>query len=166
MNHNKGKFEENNKNYEALINEERKKVIILNSNIQKLKDEVNYLRDENSRIVNMINENRDIKELKNKILGNALNNSENNLNYSGNTGRTPNFISSNETVTSEDENAILKRFISDLNCQIEDLKKDLRNVRDENTRLMSERSIRENMFSERNMSPSGSNSVSSNHSDA
>jgi chromosome segregation ATPase len=166
MNHNKGKFEENNKNYEALINEERKKAIIQNSNIQKLKDEVNYLRDENSRIVNMINENRDIKELKNKILGNALNNSENNLNYSGNTGRTPNFISSNETVTSEDENAILKRFISDLNCQIEDLKRDLRNVRDENTRLMSERSIRENMFSERNMSHSGSNSVSSNHSEA
>jgi chromosome segregation ATPase len=166
MNHNKGKFEENNKNYEALINEERKKVIHLNSNVQKLKDEITYLREENSRIVNMINENRDIKELKNKILGNALNNSDNNLNYSGNTGRTPNFVSSNETVTSEDENAILKRFISDLNSQIEDLKRDLRNVRDENTRLMSERSIRENMFSERNMSPSGSNSVSSNHSEA
>jgi chromosome segregation ATPase len=172
MNHNKHQTDDNVRSYENLINEERKKVNHLNTNVQRLKDEVNYLRDENSRIVQMINENRDIKELKNKILGGALNNSDNNLggsinysqNYTGNTGRTPNFIS--ETVSSEEENAILKRFVSDLTNQVEDLKKDLKNVREDYTRLMSERSIRENILSERNMSPSGSNSVSSNHSDS
>jgi hypothetical protein len=85
----------------------------------------------------MINENRDIKELKHKILSSSLSNSRGGINNLMRNDK-------NQVLETEvEDNAVLKRLVNDLNNQIEELKRDLQTVCEENVRLISERSVKD-----------------------
>jgi len=137
--HSKKQNDANFKNYEGIIAEERKKVLNANNSNDKLRNEISNLREENKRILSMINENRDIKELKHKILSSSLSSSR-----GGNNKLMSN--DKNQILETEvEENAVLKRLVNDLNNQIEELKRDLQTVREENVRLISERSVKDSL---------------------
>lgn len=130
LNHLNKKQEFDMNNLELILVDERKKLHNFDLHIQKLKDEKEKLKIENNQLMIKVSENSDLKNLKNKFSNDFIKNSN------------------------DDENNALKMLVHDLQNQLVSMQNDLKTVREENTRLLSERSIRENILSDRIFSAS------------
>jgi len=142
LNHLNKKQEFDMNNLELILVDERKKMHNLDCQLNKVKDDKEKLKIENNQLINMIGENSDIKTLKNKI--NYNNNTD--FNYNSNNILNRNF--------NEEDNNVLKMLVNDLQSQLISMQNELKSVREENTRLLSERSMSKNLISDRMFSPS------------
>lgn len=138
-------------NLELILVDERKKLHKYDCQLIKEKDEVEKLKIENNRLVEIMQENTDVKNLKKKIVG-ANNAKENTFN---------NPCDKNEFENNNNEEGnTYKLLIHDLQSQLLNLQNDLKTVREENTRLLSERSSNIYNSSNRIFSPSSPSSKS------
>ncbi len=137
LNHLNKKKEFDMNNLELILVDERKKLHNLDCQNKKLKDEKEKLVSENNQLILMIEENTEIKIIKNKM--NFNNNDFNNI-------LNKNF--------NEEDNNVLRMLVNDLQSQLISIQNDLKTVREENTRLLSERSMSKNMLSDRMFSAS------------
>jgi chromosome segregation ATPase len=136
LTHTKDRLEENIKSFEDIIAEERKKMLNVTQSNQVLRLEIDKLHDDNRRMMKSVNESKDIRD------------------------KMVRLTSQNDTSMEGEENTYLKNVIGDLNNQINSLQHELRSIREEHTKLMSERSLREmNLMSERNLTQSMNSSV-------
>ena len=60
----------------------------------------------------------------------------------------------NKNYNNEEDNNVLRMLVNDLQSQLISMQNDMKTVREENTRLLSERSMSKNMMSDRMFSPS------------
>jgi chromosome segregation ATPase len=121
LGHTKDRLEENIKSFENIIAEERKKMLSVTQANQMLRLEIDKLNDENRKIMKSLGESKDIRD---KLVR----------------------LTSQNCETSQcegEENTYLKQLIGDLNNQINGLQNELCVMREENTKLMSERSLRD-----------------------
>lgn len=144
LNHLNKKQEFDMNNLELILVDERKKLHNLDNLVNKLKDEKEKLTIENNQLISVIGENTDLKNLKNKV------NNNNNFDMSKNKN-TNNFFNKN---FNEEDNNVLRMLVNDLQSQLISMQNELKSVREENTRLLSERSMSKNLMSDRLFSPS------------
>lgn len=142
LNHLIKKQEFDTNNLELILVDERKKLHNLDCVVNKQKDDKEKLKLENNQLINMIGENSDLKNLKSKV---GFNNNFNNDNYN------ENILNKN---FNEEDNNVLRMLVNDLQGQLVSMQNELKSVREENTRLLSERSMSRNIMSDRLFSPS------------
>jgi len=143
LNHLNKKQEFDMNNLELILVDERKKLHNLDCVLNKMNEDKEKLKHENNQLINMIGENSDMKNLKSKVgfndnFNNFYNKSDNILNKNFN----------------EEDNNVLRMLVNDLQGQLVSMQNELKSVREENTRLLSERSISKNFMSDRLFSPS------------
>lgn len=138
-------------NLELILVDERKKLHKYDCQLNKEKNEVEKLKIENNQLVEMMQENTDVKNLKKKVIGKNNKTEENSLNNSRNSKNSNN---------NKDDGNTYKLLIHDLQNQLLNMQNDLKTVREENTRLISDRSSNIYNSSNRLFSPSSPSSKS------
>ena len=147
-------------NLEIILVDERKKLHKYDCQLNKERDEIQKLKIENNQLVEMLQENTDVKNLKNKIVG--KNNTFNNNNKKNSSGDNLNNSRNSNNSNNKNDGGHYKFLIHDLQNQLLNLQNDLKTVREENTRLLSERSSNVYNSSNRLFSPSSPSSKSAN----
>ena len=137
-----GKKQENEMaNLEIILVDERKKLHRYDCLLNKEKEEMQKLKLENNQLIEMMQENSDVKNLKNKIIGKDINNNNNKNSSFDNLNNSKNSNNSNNNPNNPNNNEnTYKLLIHDLQSQLFNLQNDLKTVREEYTRVLSERS--------------------------
>jgi centrosomal protein CEP135 len=136
LTHTKERLEETIKSFETIIADERKKMLGVTQNNQMLRLEIDKLHDENRKMMKSLSESKDIRD------------------------KLVRLTSHGDTSQEGEDNTYLKGVVHDLNYQINSLQNELRLTREDNTKLLSERSMREmHLMSERNFTASMNSSV-------